>query len=532
MKNKSLIIFFFLFVSLALGQEKIKINGKISYFSSTNVYVKFTSTKGISQGDTLFIDVKGKLFPTIRVKFLSSISIAGEMITNHKLKVGDNVIAFAIPVKKNSILSLKKEKSKEKIVANKKYPLSGYSRINRNNGVYGRFAVSTYANTSSLSSADFIRWRYTLSLNGDRINNSKYSFDSYVSFNYRSTDWANVKNNIGNALKIYSLSVKYNFNETTSLVVGRKINPVITNISVIDGVQFESKLGKMKYGLIAGSRPNFTDYGLNAKLFEFGAYVSNTTKLGSGNMQNSIAIFQQTNNFKTDRRFLYFQHSSHLIKNISLFLSSEVDLYKRVAGIPQSTFNLTGLYASLHYRPVRFISFSASYDQRKNVIYYETYKSYADSLLDVATRQGLRFRVNIRPIKRLSVFASYGYRFMNGDIQSTYNYNAGLSYSRIPFVTGRISSSFTGLQTSYLKGQIISVRYSKDIFGSSIYSSFGYRNILYRFISGINDLSQNILSVDLTWRIIRKLNLSMSYEGVFESNNNYGRVYLNFTKRF
>ena len=540
MRSKINLILFFLsfWASTNVAQKSEQIIGEISYISSKNIYVKFSSTKGISKNDKLFLKINDELIPVVKVEFKSSTSVSGSLINNHQFKVGDKIIAFL--KEKHDVIAKEKPKKivetkgKNKISnRNKKYNLSSKSNLPGNrNSFYGRFSVSSYANVSNVKSNDYVRWRYTLSLGADKINNSKYSFDSYISFNYRSTDWANVKNNIGHALKIYSLSVKYNFNENTSIVLGRKINPVITNISVVDGLQFQSKIGGLDYGLVAGSRPNFSDYGLNAKLFEYGAYVSNSTQAGFGSMQNSLAIFQQTNNFKTDRRFLYFQHNSHFIKNISLFFSSEVDLYKRVNGNQQNTFSLTGLYTSLRYRASRFLSFSASYDRRKNVIYYETFKSYADRLLDVATRQGLRLRLNLRPINRLSLILSYGYRFMNGDLHKTYNYSGGFSYSRLPLINGRISSTYNKLRTSYLDGNIISVRYSKEIFGNSVYSSFGYRNIKYKYLSGINELKQNIFSIDLTWRAFRKLNLNISYEGVFESTNSYGRIYFNFTKRF
>ncbi len=538
MNCKNILVIVLLLTSGIYAQNKKRVEGKVSYISTVNVYVKFANTKGIKKGDKLFNDSNGSFAPVIKVEFLSSTSVSGKFVNKSHLKVGDKVVAFVKIAPENN--KIKNNSSKHvatvenKVTTpNQKYVVkSKLKYFKSENELKGRFAVSAYTNTSNTNSTDYVRWRYTFSLNGDRVNNSNFSFDSYISFNYRSTDWANVKNNISNALKIYALSVKYNFSENTSVVVGRKINPVITNISVVDGLQFESKIGELNYGLIAGSRPNFSDYGLNAKLFEYGAYISNSTQAGFGKMQNSMAIFQQTNNFKTDRRFLYFQHNSRFVKNVSLFLSSEIDLYKRVSGNPQSTFSLTGFYTSLRFRPSRFISISASYDKRKNVIYYETFKSYADSLLDAATRQGLRLRLNLRPINRLSLNFSYGYRFMHGDVQKTNNYSGGFSYSRLPLINGMISGTYSSLKTSYLDGRIISVRFSKDIFGSAVYSSFGYRNIKYKFLSGINELKQDIFSIDLTWRALRKLNVNISYEGVFESINSYGRLYFNFTKRF
>ena len=76
---------------------------------------------------------------------------------------------------------------------------------------------------------------------------------------------------------------------------------------------------------------------------------------------------EQMNNMKTDRRFLYFQHTNSLIKNIYFFSTFEVDLYKVKLDLPQNNFDLTSLFLSLRYRMTKNIWFTASFDQRKNV---------------------------------------------------------------------------------------------------------------------------------------------------------------------
>ncbi len=536
MKYKYFIIIFFLATSL-FSQNKNELIGKITYLSSQNIYVRFTTTNGISVGDSLFIKFNGKIVPVVKVKYLSSFSVSGKKISNIKLKKGDSVLAF---IRKNNEKKFVKSKTVNKTGkgnsitnSNKRNYNSYYSDSKIDESlIYGRYSVSSYANFSDLATPDFVRWRYTLSLNANKVANSNFSFESYVSFNYRSTDWANVKNNIGRALKIYGLSLKYNFTKNTSLTLGRKINKYVTNISAVDGIQFESKIGHLNFGIIAGSRPDFTDYGLNTKLLEYGVYFSHSSTMALGHMQNSIAFFQQTNNSKIDRRFLYFQHSSNLLKKLNLFFSTEIDLYKFVNGTSQNTFNLTGLYTSVHYRFSHKINLSVSYDNRKNVIYYETYKNYTDSLLDAATRQGLRVRVNFRPIKGMFAYITYGFRFMNGDLHKTNNFSAGFSYSQLSFIKGTISASYNYLNTSYLIGNILSARYSRSVFNDLLYLTFGNRIIYYQFVSGINGLFQDILSIDLTWNILRKLFLNVTFEGAIDSTATYGRVYFNLTKRF
>ena len=69
------------------------------------------------------------------------------------------------------------------------------------------------------------------------------------------------------------------------------------------------------------------------------------------------------------------------------------------------------------------ISFSLSYDARKNVIYYETFKSTVDSIFENETRQGIRFGTNIRPFNNLFIGLNGGYRFLKKDIKPSRNFN-------------------------------------------------------------------------------------------------------------
>ena len=169
----------------------------------------------------------------------------------------------------------------------------------------------------------------------------------------------------------------------------------------MDGVQFEKTINRFAFGAFAGFRPDYMTYGFDFSLFQYGAFAAYNTKSASGYTETSLAFMQQMNNSKTDRRFLYFQHSNTLVKNLNLFATLEADLYELITDslgneTPQSTFSLTGLYISLSYRPGRNFSISGSYDARKNVMYYETYKTYVDRILENELRQGFRLQASYR----------------------------------------------------------------------------------------------------------------------------------------
>ncbi|MFH1196822.1 MAG: hypothetical protein V1720_14055 [bacterium] len=530
--NRILFAGFFLILALNLFAQQRR-EGEISFISSQNIYVKFESTDGISEGDTLFLNKGNTLLPAVFVKFLSSQSCAGDRLTNEDITVGTKLIAFI----KSTEAKLPEKEVEHQITDNIEKPIEDSGEFKNESpvlsGISGKIGLSGYSTLSnSAGSKDFQKWRYVFSFDGDSIYKSPFSFESYLTFSYRADEWNSVSQNIGDALRIYNLAVKYNFTNETSLWIGRRINSYISSVSAIDGVQFETKFGNFFTGLIIGSRPNFTDFGLNTKLFQYGVYVARNDAIKNSSMQNTLAYFEQTNNFKTDRRFLYFQHNNNLIPKINLFISAEADIYKRENGTSKSTFDLTGFYFMTRYTPSRIVNFSASYDARKNVIYYETFKSFADSLLESETRQGLRFRVNLRPFNLVFVGLTYGYRFRKGDEKPTKNFGGFITHSRVPLINSSVSFSYNRLQTNYLDGDVIGIRTYNDIIFGLLSGGIGYRNVLYKFASGIPDMKQNIASIDLTVTLFRKLLLSLNYEGTFEKTSSYSRVFLNITQRF
>ena len=417
-----LIIFFTLFAICIFAQQSDEeiITGTVSYISAQNIYVKFENTEGIEIGDTLFFQENSNFVPVILVKHKSSTSCAGSSITNKRLEEGSILSAY---VK----LSLKVEdslKTEEKLplettvipvlVNNEDVVSSEFDESLST--LSGKVSIQSYSNFSNIkSNYDYQRWRYTFRLNANHIGNSGFTYSHYLSFAYRASDWNRISSNISEAFRVYDLAMKYNFSDDTFIWFGRHLNNKISNISSIDGLQFETAIDEWSFGAAIGSRPDFKNMGLNLKLFEYGVYVNRNDMLVNGNMQNTLGYFEQTNDFKTDRRFLYFQHSNSAIENTRIFLSTEVDLFKKEMGENKTDFSLTSLYTSLNIRPSDLFSIFLSYDARKNVIYYETFKTSIDSIIENETRQGFRTRLTLRPVRNLYIGANYGYRFRKGD---------------------------------------------------------------------------------------------------------------------
>ena len=530
MKPFTVILAILVLSHFASAQNVIQktIEGRISYVSMQNTYVSFPSTEGISKGDTLFIKSGEKLIPSLIVTQTSTISCVSKPLPGIEPDIDNVVIGKAhIMIKKPEVKIVKEKPETER--TNKEEQAKKKKEKQR---IYGRLAVASYSNFSNTKVSDNQRMRYTASFQGDHLGGSRISTDAYITFSHRSGEWNQIQNNIFEGLKIYSLALKYDISDNTNVWVGRKINSNVANIGAIDGVQAQTTFKNFTFGVAGGTRPDYTDYSINTDLLQFGGFAAHRFTTKTGNASTSLAMFEQMNGNKTDRRFAYFQHSNSLIKNLNVFASCELDLYKLENDIPTNTLDLTGLYVSLRYRPWRKVSLFTSYDARKNVIYFETYKNLADRILENETRQGFRFQVLLRPFNYFTVSANAGYRYRKSDPAPTNNASAYITYSNVPWIDASAAINVTMLNTSYLNGMQYAFNLSRDFFNGKLYSRLNFRLIDYNFMNSPTGMFQKTGEVSLSYRILKKLQLTADYEATFENSNLFNRVYLGLIKRF
>jgi hypothetical protein len=541
MRQYLLIIILLIFLVELNGQQNGEnLTGQVSFVSTKNVYVKFKSTTGLSAGDTLFAKSNGNLTPVLVVDNLSSLSCVCSVIPPAKPAVADFVTArvktagsgTAKIAAETAIIAQPAQETHNTSATVK--PKSGESKQHIN----GSIAVSSYSDFSDTPAANSQRYRYTLSLDAKNIANSKFTFESYASFRYKQGEWDVVKNDIFNALKIFDLALIYDPNKTTRISLGRKINPRLSNIGAADGLQIEKSFGGFSIGALAGTRPDYTDYGFNKDLLQFGGYLGYSTKKQNTFSESSVAFMQQMNGSNIDRRFLYFQHSNSLIKNLYFIGTFEVDLYQLKTDTVNKTetastvFDPTGFYLSLRYRFTDKLSVSGSYDARKNVVYYETYKTFMDRILENEMRQGFRLQANYRITRDLIFGLQTGYRFVKSDPHPSRNIYSYITYSNIPGVKIAITVSGTYTESSYMSGKIYGANVSRDFFKNKLQTTLGYHYVDYTMPETDQKEIQNIGEINLYWQLPWKMAFGVNYEGTFEQQYKYHRIYLQLRKRF
>lgn len=516
----------------SLAQE-VSENGTVTYITSQSIYVRFNSTSQIAIGDTLFITDDGNARPVLVVNNKSSTSCVCSRISEYNLKVLDIVYYKTEKVE---------EPIPEKIINEEPLlvavPIPDTAEtteektLRRQQDISGRFAVSAYLNFSNTPGGNSQRMRYTTSLNAKNIGGSKLSAEYYISFIHRSDHWDDIQEDVLNGLKIYNLSLSYQFNENTRLLLGRKTNPYLSSVGAIDGVQFVAGIKSFSFGVVAGSRPDYQNYGYNPDLFQVGGYIGHEYKTDKGNMQNTLAFIDQENSWNTDRRFIYFQHSNTLLKNLYFFGSVEFDLYEYVDGQSSPTFNPTNFYLLVRYKVIKQLTLSLSYSARNNIIYYESYKEMVERLRQTSTLQGISLQAQYRPLPKLSIGAKGSYRFREEDLRPSWNADGYVTYSQVPVVQISVTGSFSYLETCYISGTIFSAGISRDIIPGKLNGGLNYRHVDYNFYTSESSVLQNMAEINFSWNIYKKLMMSVYYEGTFEKGNKFNRVYFNVTQRF
>lgn len=513
--------------NLLFGQkETIVEKGAVTYVSSQNVYVKFGSTEHINKGDTLFAKVGALLVPRLLVKDKSSTSCVCTVLSTEKAKLGEEFYS-------RSLVETKPDKTKQK--KTKPTPITGQDSTLKapplvvapqddhegdlyKQKVKGRISAASYGNF--IGAEQTHRMRYAFTYQGNNLGNSRFSTENYITFRHTVGEWDQVKDNFNDALKIYALSVKYDLDKRSSIILGRKINQRISSMGAIDGLQMEKGFKHFLVGAIVGSRPDYADYRVNLNLFQVGAYVGHTNNSAEKRRETTFAVVEQRNHSKTDRRFVYFQHSNALTKDLNFFGSCEVDLYQVVNEQVSNAMKLTNMLLTLRYKISKKLNISASYDNRNNIIYYESYKSYIDQLIDDETRQGLRFGANYRITKRISWGANGSWRFQKSNINVSKNVNTYLNFSRLPWINATASISANLLQTNYLDSKIYGVRLTKELLRGKLNSEVYFRYVEYDYRNYEYKIRQEIGGMDLSWNITRKLALYLYYEGTFEKQKN------------
>ncbi len=532
LKVTNIILIFCTAFSVFAQDPQNTIFGTVTFITSNNVYVKFSDTEPIAIGSTLYFQNNACL--TVSEK--SSTSVVCTPINNCLLQKGD-VITFNIKPKDPIEIENPSEEIEDNVekdipaeVKPSETPISEKPKLYTEN-IRGRISAASYNNLSNLRE-DRHRIQTRFSLTANHINDGKFSIESYLAYRNNISVPENYRGR-SSIFNVYNLNATFDATESFSINVGRRINPKASTFGANDGLQLEKYFGNFYLGGIVGFRPDFFDYGFNSNLLQYGGYTGIETKTKNFFSTTTLGAMQQTNNGATDRRYVFFQHNSTISSNLNLFSSAELDIFNPADSIGKGGSRLTNLFISARYRFGRVANVTFSYDSRKQIIYYETFQSEIERLLDDdLARQGIRLRLNVRPIKIVWVGASYSNRTQSNSQNESNNIYTYATLTAIPKLKGRLNVSYNINNSNYLTSNVLSIRHNRDLAANKLNADFYYRMADYDYKNQDTAYKQNYYGIGLGWRISRSwlLNFSGEYSNINEENNM--RFYTQLTKRF
>ena len=527
------IAFLLLFATGSFAQGVLQ--GEVTFITANNVYVRFDATGAISVGDTLQL-VKGD--GTVRclvVNSKSSTSCVCTPVVGCKAQKGDQVQSVIA----GSAVADRKHTGRESDI-DLSPELEGDDSLKRDSRerIRGRLSAASYSTLSSEREDDH-RMMYRFAMTADHIRNSRFSAETYL--NYRHLYPADLEKHPQQTtfFNVYNLAVIYRPDSTSAITLGRKINVNASSIGAIDGLQMEKSIGKLYAGAIAGFRPDFVNFGLNLDLPELGAYVG--TELNSDRVRSrtTLGLMQQNNGGQVDRRYTYFQHTSTINRDLNLFSSFELDIYNKVNGVSVSGARLTNFFLSARYRFSSVVDVFGSFDSRRNVVYFETYRTDVEMLLDDdVVRQGARVRVNVRPYKEMNVGVSYSQRIEGDGSNGSNNLNGYINFSRVPGIGGRWSVQLNRNTSSYLRSDVFSLRHSRTLLKRKLNANLYFRMANYTYTTRTDALgdpmrmAQQYYGADLAYSFAHKLVFSVLGEMAVLGEERNFRINTSIIKRF
>jgi len=510
--------------STCLGQGQAKAQqGKVTFITSNNVYVRFDDTKSISVGDTLKLSRSNTLTPCLIVKNKSSTSCVAVLVNGCDVKVGEQMVYVPLPSVAAPIIEEgSATKSEDKPIGK---PVGGRK-------IRGSISAASYS-TLSADNGNTTKAMYRFSLSAPHINKSKFSFETYMTYRQTFQSADNTSSQPADIFNVYGLAIQFDASPSLSFVLGRRINPKISSIGAIDGLQVEKSVGNFFAGIVGGFRPDVIDYSFNPHLLQYGGYIGVKSEANNFYSATTLGLMEQNNQGNTDRRYGYFQHSSTISQNVNVFAAFELDLYNQVNADSIGDPRLTNLYVSAAYRVGRKLDFSLSYSSRRQILYYETLKTEIERLLDDdIARQGLRLSVNARPVNHVGLGVSYSKRFQQNDLNNADNINGYASWSKIPWIGGRLYVNYNRNTSNYMQNNIVSFRHSRTLVKTKLEGEVYFRMVDYDYFDSETIVKQQYYGASLSYRIAQKLTIHALGElAATEEYNNY-RVNARLTKNF
>jgi hypothetical protein len=298
------------------------------------------------------------------------------------------------------------------------------------------------------------------------------------------TEWRN---------RVYEASLTYdNPNSPFGFQAGRIIARDMGGVGYVDGAMLTHRVsGDWRWGLLAGTRPDWRTSDFQTDITKYGAFVAfERGDRADTKLEARAAAVGEYHGSTVSREFLHLRGGYHRGRRLDLYATAELDLNREWReDRTGETMSLSALYLRGRYRATEDVTVGLGYDTRKNYLTYEA-RSIADSLFIDAARRGARADVDAKLPADLRLHADLGVRGVeDSDEDPTYHYSAELTARDVAGTRIRVSLRVAGFSGPYATGTNPSLRLSRSFRGGhSLHASYGRYG--YAIDGGTSQLNQ------------------------------------------
>lgn len=381
----SLTLFLALLLALSALPAAATSIAKISYLTSSTVYIDAGSAQGIAAGDSVEVWRDGQQLGSLVVDYTSQTrSTCPLNEVSFQSQVGDEIHFVPGEIHATPASPVLIEKSPEEI---------------RNRAQWkGRVGMSFLGvRTREDYGQDFDQPAGDLRISGRHLaqDHLDLEIDARARHTYRRPTEGARSNTALN--RVYRASLAWSPPASPSeIVLGRQSSPELSNLSIFDGASATLRHERWSAGLTGGVQPTLGDLEFSTDVMELGAFYCRQTPRNQEKRWNlTLAGIASYRKSEINREYLYLQ-GSWADPQWSLFASQELDLNRGwKKNFDSKVISPTATYLFARYRVRRELRLKAGFDNRHRVRLW-TDRETPETLFDETYRQGYWVGADLR----------------------------------------------------------------------------------------------------------------------------------------
>jgi hypothetical protein len=197
------------------------------------------------------------------------------------------------------------------------------------------------------------------------------------------------------------------------------------------------------------------------------------------------------------RQFAFFENNMNWKRYISFYNSMQLDTARTspYTGGGSNPTGLTQTYNSLHFQPIKLVTFGVNYNYFRNLPTFDPLL-IGTGLVDKYLFQGFSGDVRLDLPKHISLYADLGKSKANTDTKNSLNQAYGITFANIGHTGLFLDMHYSQFDSSFGSGQYESVSLSKSLTdtlrvqllgGNQKFNSPFSSNTSSKFVNGIVD---------------------------------------------